>query len=95
MRSFGLVFWISEESELFNIVWEYAVNLFKQIRSAESVMFWYILLGKLGLLANLYEKDMGQNPLHQNSTGPQSNPFHPLYKQTPNQNITPQKASKT
>ena len=72
MKSFGMVFWITEENDLFNLVWDYAVSLFKKTKSAESVMFWYILLNKLGLLANLYEKDRGVNPLNKKSTGPQS-----------------------
>lgn len=37
-------------------------------------MFWYILLGKTGLLANLYEKDKGDNPLGSGSVGNKSRP---------------------
>jgi hypothetical protein len=72
MKSFGMVFWISQENELYNLIWDFAINLFKKTKSAESVMFWYILLGKLGLLANLYEKDRGENPLNRDRAGPQS-----------------------
>ena len=59
MRRLGLALWIDEDQNLRQLVSQFASAIFAKTQSAESVMFWYILLGKKALLASLYEKDMG------------------------------------
>ena len=75
-----MVFWMHEFKDLSQMVWKHATNLFKKTHSAESVMFWYVLLGKVGLLAQLYEKDTGENPLDKkgHSIGKNGKPFQPF-----------------
>lgn len=59
MRRLGIPLWMDEDQKLKKLITQYASNKFAKTQSAESVMFWYILLGKKTLLASLYEKDMG------------------------------------